>query len=593
MAAIAIGLAGSLTAVLVATALRRHRRRPWAELGLAAVLVTNLGTTLPPLMGDGDGPEPLMLSAAMAAWLVVLFTFPDGRPAPRIAMWVLGASLTLILAALVPGVPQIVAPVAFVPAFAIGVGTQVWRYQRRSTARERQATKWLIAGLIPAGALFIGTGLIVSTTVLDHGLFDEPWYLASSLASIWLVPVSGTVGLLMGERGRIDGWVRATVLVCGVGWSVAWAYFLVLPHVGATLAALVAVLLVIPVRTQVDRFATRVVHGTDGSSTVSMLGHRLESSVTPQDVTEVVARTIADGLAVPYAAVTLDGGLAAFAGTPPPEGELHAASERFPVVYLGSTVGEIVVAPRIGDIGLDERDRATVARLAATAGPALHGALTLQELSIARERLVFAREEERRRLRRDLHDDLAPTLAGLGLRAAAAESFSAIDAERAARVHADLQRGINAAIAQVREIAYDLRPPILDDHGLEAAIRARLATEEDPALAVSIQVDALPSPMPAAVELAALRIVQEAVTNVRRHAMATICHIEIAGRSGVLHVKVTDDGRGIPEGGPHGIGSRSIGERAEELGGSWSIRVGDSGGTVVEVLLPIMAHERW
>lgn len=591
LVALLVLLALSISAVLLVNALRRRPYRPWVELSLIAVFITNLGTTVPGLLGRATDPPPWLMPTAMAAWLVLLFVFPNGRAAPRWTGWVLVSSLSLTLSTLLPGIPSAVAGATFVAAFAIGIGSQIWRYQRRSAVPERQATKWLLAGLVPASTLFLGIGAVVSTTSLDSGLFDALWYRAASLLAIWLVPVAGALGVLLRDWGRIDDVVHSTIVICGVGLSVAWAYFLVLPAFGPTWGACVAAALVLPMRWMMSRLATNIVYGRDASSAVVMLERRLETSVRAEDVAGVVAHAMVDGLALPYAAVAVDGGLAAEAGA-----LQHASApslEHFPVAYLGSAVGEIIVAPRAGDASLSRRDRQAVARLAAAAGPALHGARTLQELSRARERLVLAREEERRRLRRDLHDDLAPTLAGLGLRAAAAASLGSVDSERAGNAHDDLQLGIQAAIAQVREIAYDLRPPVLDDHGLQAAIRARLAVASDPALRVEVEVHDLPSPMPAAVEVAVLRIVQEAVTNVRRHSGATKCWVRLRGLDGRLHVEVTDDGCGIPSGQHRGVGLLSIEERAQELGGASEVVALETGGTRVSVTLPTREGEGW
>ncbi|HSJ71325.1 MAG TPA: histidine kinase [Acidimicrobiia bacterium] len=585
-------MAVSLAAGLLATALQREPLRPWVEVGLAGILLTNIGTAMPDQLGRTTGPPSWLLTTAMVAWLLMLFTFPDGQPAPPWTRWILGSSIVLVVLALVPSVPETIRVVAFISAFGIGVASQVWRFQRRSTVPERQATKWLLVGLVPAVSLFVGLGVIVSTTALDPVLFEESWYGAASLIAIWLVPISGAIGLRMGDRGRIDEVLHVLIVFCGVGLLVGWAYFLVRPTIGPTWAAFTAILLVLPARWLVRRSATRVVYGRDASSAVSILGQRLETSVNAEDVARVVAQTVAEGLALPYAAVCLDGAVAAEAGVAPGESS-DPALERFPVTYLGSAIGAILVVPRSGDVALAARDRAAVDRLAVAAAPALHSARTLQELSMARERLVLTREEERRRLRRDLHDDLAPTLAGLGLRAAAAASLDHVENERIQRLYADLQEGIQGAIAQVREIAHNLRPPVLDDHGLEAAIRARLATDSDPDLQVEIEVDSLPSPMSAAVELAALRIVQEAVTNVRRHADATNCWIALLGRNGQLHVHVTDDGRGIPSEHARGVGLRSIMDRAQELGGTSEIGVREFGGTKVSVTLPTRGVHGW
>lgn len=580
-------LAGFVCVSVAMVAARRRPRFPWMEFGLGLVVVTNLATVLPGLVDDSVEPGAWIVTAAMAGWLLVLLTFPDGRPAPDWTQWVLvSAVLAAGLSLLFPSGGSVRA-IGFVAAFSIGVGAQIWRFQRRSTVPERQATKWLLVGLIPAAAAFIGVGLIVSTTSLDSATFDQPWYLAVSVTAIWLVPVAASVGLMVEGRAPIDGLLHAVIVVFGLAVAIGWLYFAILPVVGPTWGAAVAVAFVLPVRSLLDRFATHIVYAKGHASPVVLLEQRLVASVPDQDVATVVAGTVSEALSVPYVAVKLHGDVAAEVGDRSVPGRGQQALEMFPVHYLGSEVAEIVVAPRAGDITLAGRDREVLVRLADSAGAALHGAAVLRDLSLARERLVFSREEERRRLRRDLHDDLAPTLAGLGMRAAAARALGSADQDRAKLLYDEVQAGIHAAIAQVREIAYDLRPPMLDDLGLEAAIRDRLGADVDPDLRVEIEVRDLPSALPAAVELAALRIVQEAVTNVRRHADAENCRVTLSCENGHLEVSIQDDGRGISEGHLRGVGLRSLEERALELGGQSHIGSQTGGGTRVTVLLPI------
>jgi signal transduction histidine kinase len=214
----------------------------------------------------------------------------------------------------------------------------------------------------------------------------------------------------------------------------------------------------------------------------------------------------------------------------------------------------------------------------------------MAELRAAREDLVLAREEERRRLRRDLHDDLAPTLAGLGMRAAAVAALARTDLAQAASVAEGLEAGLQAAAEQVRHIAYDLRPPLLDDQGLVSAVRDRVQHVAE-SNGLRVQVDAEDTgPLPAAVELAALRIVTESVSNVRRHAHAQRCTVSLNRLRNHLRVEVHDDGRGFDLRAPSGIGLSSISERAAELGGHCDI-ASSPDGTTVRVWLPVSEDE--
>jgi signal transduction histidine kinase len=220
----------------------------------------------------------------------------------------------------------------------------------------------------------------------------------------------------------------------------------------------------------------------------------------------------------------------------------------------------------------------------------MHGVRVMNDLRRSRERLVLAREEERRRLRRDLHDELAPTLAALGLSAATVGELIPSDPKEAASANSKLRTAIRSTVGDVRRLVYDLRPPALDELGLVEAIRERAsrygAQEEGHQVTVEAP-DELP-PLPAAVEVAAYRIVQEALTNVSRHARASVCTVRLACPDGrTLNVEVLDNGVGLPGSSKGGVGLSSMRERAAELGGTCEIENSSPTGTRVFARLPL------
>jgi signal transduction histidine kinase len=216
-----------------------------------------------------------------------------------------------------------------------------------------------------------------------------------------------------------------------------------------------------------------------------------------------------------------------------------------------------------------------------------------EDLQRSRGRLVTTREEERRRLRRDLHDGLGPALAGVAMQLDAATGLIDADPERAKKLIAELRSETSEAIADIRRLVHDLRPPQLDDLGLVGAIEeraARLAAEGDGASADGLKVTVEAPPelpaLPAAVEVAAYRIAQEALANVVRHSGARACTIRLA-LNGWLELQVRDDGSGMSEHHDPGVGLSSMRERAAELGGVCTVEPGEGGGTVVYALLPL------
>jgi len=198
---------------------------------------------------------------------------------------------------------------------------------------------------------------------------------------------------------------------------------------------------------------------------------------------------------------------------------------------------------------------------------------------------VTAREEERRRLRRDLHDGLGPTMASLTLMAEAAGNLLSRDPLAAAELLQELKDEAKAATAEIRRVVYELRPPALDELGLVAAIREQADQYRRAGLLVSIFAPESLPPLAAAVEVAAYRIVQESMTNVVRHAGARTCIVRLEVENG-LQVEITDDGRGL-NGGMPGVGLASMRERAAELGGSCVVEAASGGGTLVRARLPM------
>jgi len=224
------------------------------------------------------------------------------------------------------------------------------------------------------------------------------------------------------------------------------------------------------------------------------------------------------------------------------------------------------------------------------AGVAVHAARLTADLQHSRERLVRAQEEERRRLRRDLHDGLGPRLAALTLKVGAARSLYPQDPTAADALLTELEADMEAALTDLRRLVYGLRPPTLDQLGLLGAIRdATERYEPGPAtngLRISLRAPEELPPLPAAVEVAAYRIVQEALTNVIHHARASYCTVRLAVGD-ELELEITDDGVGLLADHRSGVGLNSMRERAVELGGTCVIEQQPSGGTRVLARLPL------
>lgn len=224
---------------------------------------------------------------------------------------------------------------------------------------------------------------------------------------------------------------------------------------------------------------------------------------------------------------------------------------------------------------------------------AAHAVRLTADLQRARERLVNAREEERRRLRRNLHDGLEPQLSSQTLTIDAARSLMRRNPDAAEGLLVDLKAQAQDAISYIRRLVYDLHPPALDDLGLVAALRESAAQYGRNRITVSIDVQGHLPPLPAAVEVAAYRIVLEALTNVTRHAKARTCSVSLTidSDSNTLCLEVRDDGQGIGESRGTGVGLTSMRERTEELGGSFTVDALPKGGTSLRARLPLAKEE--
>lgn len=214
----------------------------------------------------------------------------------------------------------------------------------------------------------------------------------------------------------------------------------------------------------------------------------------------------------------------------------------------------------------------------------------LNRLRRSQMALLHAREEERRRLRRDLHDGLGPTLAAIGLKIDAATSWVERDPVKAVQLLHDIRRDLTTTVADTRRLVRGLRPPALDELGLAGAIRGvagEFGGGGNGVPVIVIEADGLPV-LPAAVEVAAFRIAQESLTNAVRHANADQIQVRLAlQHDEALRIEVLDDGTGFDPADNAGVGMHAMRERVEELGGDISIGRAPSGGTSVLAILPL------
>jgi signal transduction histidine kinase len=341
-----------------------------------------------------------------------------------------------------------------------------------------------------------------------------------------------------------------------------------------------------PLRERLQRGVNRLLYGErdEPYAVLARLARQLETAVALESILPTIAETVARSLKLPYVAIAAqredERVIVAAHGSPVDTPLL------LPLLFQAEQVGQLLLAPRAPGEQLGPADRRLLDDLASQAGVALHAVELTAALRRSRQRLVTAREEERLRMRRALHDGLGPTLAALPLRIDTARTLMRNDQAAADQALVELKLQAQAAVQDIRQLVYALRPPALDQYGLVPALHELGA--KAPAGDVQISVEApddLPV-LPAAVEVAIYRIVQEALTNVARHARASDCVVRLA-LDGDVQLEIADNGVGLPLALRSGVGLQSMRERAEELGGECRAEARPGGGTRVVVRLPV------
>jgi two-component system NarL family sensor kinase len=455
------------------------------------------------------------------------------------------------------------AAVPLVILVGIIAGLRIVRLAWKATGIERDQLRWRAYGVVLSLALFplaVTETLPLAVTLADGLLFTTTLAIPILRYRLWAID---------DIIRRSAAYFLVTVLVAGVfAATAAGVAALQGERVGLVTAAVIAALVLGPALRRSQRLVDELFYGhrSDPHRALSDLSQRLEAVAAPGEVLKTVVRAVADSLRLPYVAIERprDGSVLAQRGARPPT---NAELGRWPLMSQGTLVGTLVAAPRRGESALDARDRAVLAELARQAGAAVHAEALTADLVASRQRLVEAREEERRRLRRDLHDGLGPLLTSIGLNLDALRTQLTGGTGDPLALLARAKDASSQAITDLRTVVYSLRPPALDDLGVVGAITAHVHRMED-ASTIDIEVESRDLPaLPAAVEVALFRIAVEGVTNVVRHAGARTCRIRLDVTDGNAVVEVADDGPSSLPWAP-GVGTVAMRERVSELGGT-------------------------
>ncbi|RKS79648.1 histidine kinase [Actinomadura pelletieri DSM 43383] len=456
-------------------------------------------------------------------------------------------------------------------------------------------------------AMACGYGLYWGTQIFDklidigderdlplwaHFLFNGPLALALAVITI--------VAMLRDDLTAFDRSLRRALVLFGLVIGLAYAYkglymgFSALPpNRTATSAVVLAALIALALRPAAGlllKAGDLLLYGRRAKPVEMLraLATGLRDRMPAEAVPSQVCRIVVERMGLPAATLVAhtrqgDRELAR-AGTP----DDGSAVMRTELTYQGDPVGCLTVHLRPGQRTLDSRDQAALEIVTDQLGPIVSAIGLHEELRISRERIVVAREEERRRLRRDLHDGLGPCLAGIQLHLDTAADLLRPGSPPRGLVEAACGAA-SGGLSEVRRIIDDLRPPDLDEHGLVAALQLLVTRLGGPTLTITATFpDSLPE-LSAATETAVYRIAAEALTNVVRHARATTAALTLTVDDTHLVMRIVDDGVRLPDPPRRaGVGLTSMAERAEEIGGSCRVSSRQDGprGTLVDVRLP-------
>ena len=550
--------------LLVASAAR------WAGAALVvsgALVLAGLGLGALGIPGDA-----LYTAAAGLAFPLALALYPNARPRHPLHFFILvvvaGAGVTSVAWAAAAW------PLGILTLLALLV--HVWWTLERGTATERRAMAW-------AAPAWFGAALLAALLLFLFGsasLNGDGWTAATLIPFLAAAPamVVGTI-----RPDVVD--VRALITSAAVTLTALLTFVAVASGVTSALAIVrgteieLAPAIVIcgvlafgirPLQVLLRGIVDRLLFGDrpDPLATATTLADSIG------DDAATALHAVREALVLPYASLTLDGEEIASSGT------VVTHTRTLP---LRPGNGHLVVGLRAGDLSLSTGDENVLRIVAPLLAQTIRSQRLARELARSRSEAIAGIEEERRRLRRDLHDGLGPTLTGLAFSADAARNQLARSPKTAETVLIQLRADAADAISEVRRLVDGLRPPALDDLGLVAALEGwaqRLHRADGSPLELTFHASGDFDHLTAALEVAAYRITVEALTNVVRHSGSSTADVSLRVEAGYLVLEITDAGPSTDW--APGVGIASMRERAAQVGGSVEI-----GGGRVAARLPL------
>ena len=485
----------------VGTYLLRRKSNEALALIVVVFIFAMASARFPPDLARIQDAHPIRAALGLmidGVWFLaffgMFFLFPDGRFTPRWTSGVIAVFALFLLNEALSGKDSWGPPAPIVDAIMYGTllitmtAAQIHRYRKISGPIEQQQTKWFLGGVGIALVVFV----VLNITLVDHGAFQSGTPVKQAIvaqmlfAILWVpaqlcIPITLGVAVMQYRLFDVDVVINRALVYGGLSVSIVGIYALTVVGAGnllntgnsVTLSLIATVLVAIvfqPLRQRLQRGANRLLYGDrdDPYAVITRLGRRLESTLAPHAVLTTIVETTGDALKLPYVAIAL--GVNGQAEIVAARGDPIEKPLRFNLANHGESIGTLLVAPRSMTEKLSRADIHPLEDVALHAGPAVQAVRLTTDLQLARERLVLAREEERRRLRRDLHDGLGPRLAALTLRLETAHERLSNDPV-ADSLLSDLSQRTEEAVADIRRLVHNLRPPALDDLGMIAALR--------------------------------------------------------------------------------------------------------------------------
>ncbi|MFP3122590.1 GAF domain-containing sensor histidine kinase [Ectobacillus funiculus] len=550
----------------------------------------------------------------LIAWILFIpffFLFPNGKHTPK---WTKYLSILWIITevpyTLYPNSllssrtwPEWLSGLYFFGFLFTCIFAQVFRYKKTASNVERLQIKWFIFSLILFVCSIFISGLAGLLPEGINSLFRSIFFLitvAIQALTLCLIPLSIAYAILKHRLWHIDFILSRTLTYVSLTFIVVCFHVFFVSGLGALVrdpdnliislvsTSIIAVLFQ-PLTVYLQRMVNRLIYGDrdEPLTILTRLADQLEGTLPITHVLPTILETTMKALKLPFIEITLKNGMSHHLGAALRE------SASFPLMHQGEEIGLLKVGFRTANENFSKRDFKVLNHLVKQIGIAAHSVLINTELQKSREKLVSTREEERRRLRRDLHDGVGPSLAAQTIKVGVAKQLLYNNPKAAEELLSSLEDDLGKTLTDIRHLIYDLRPPSLDDLGLLGAVKEFAAQIKRPhtgdkAFDIKIYTNRSDLTLSAAIEVAAFRIIQEALTNVIRHSKATSCMVEFQADEKGLAIVIGDNGKGMARDFKRGVGLSSMKERAEEVGGFCSIQSTENQGTRVEVYLPYM-----